>query len=306
MLSTISEIIKERLMSKDSAKTVRIEYLMYSFIPEMKVLFVFLDNSFEPNFFIIWAKKDLGQKILSVNQELYLNLEEHIINPVLSCALGDQFLIIYKYISSLNFYQVKPRFRAKLIENCLELLLKISKICLSKSNDFWENEELRSDIRKDLDIFNAYNKDDLLLNRLKKDLEQMLEYLSFKHLRLIKLTQHGDYIFGNMRFKEGRIYLFDFESFGKINIPFYDFVTFFVTLSIMDSGVILNFKKSLYHGLYLDFIKKYSDLINVDQKIFSMLLPYLLIKFHNNLLELGLNYKTRGIINKIIKNYYAQ
>jgi len=306
MLNTISEILKKQLLSHSATKNIAtIEYLLYSYIENLTTLFVFLNNKSAPDFVALYAQKDLGQKILSVNQTLHEVLKENIVSPTLVSTIDDQVLIIYKYLPSTTFYQRKIKDRKKLISKGLQLLLEITEIYLSKNNNYWTNEEVGLEIKKDLDIFNAHVKNDSLLDKLNKDLEHMLEYLSLKCLKFVRIPQHGDYILGNMRFVKDKVYLFDFELVGDTNIPFYDFVTFLVSLPTEDSEIIINIKKRLRDDLYSDFTRKYADLIKLDQNVLVMLSPFLLVKFYNNFLKPGYSTKTRALVYKIIENYYS-
>jgi len=307
MIDLISELIKKNLLPPHIRKQpIEIKYFLHTapaFFEEGKnVFFAFLDNDSTPYFTITLVQNKAGQEELLISEKLAPILNGHIVRPLFSFPVDNSLLIFYKYIPSFSFLFYPEKKKKELLLRSFELILEITDFFLGANGALWPKEALIATIKKEIILFNP---DTNLLKKLEADIRNLELFLLSQDLR--KIPQHGDYSIVNLRFKEKEIYIFDLAHFFKTAIPFYDIVSFLLSLFTDKTWVAhANLRKWILCNVYPDFIEKYASLIKVNKETFSKLFPFLLIMRFNYYNLPSRNNIMGEIIYKIIKTYYGE
>ncbi len=121
-------------------------------------------------------------------------------------------------------------------------------------------------------------------------------------IRLPVVPQHGDFFSGNLLLHRKQWHIVDWESFGFIDLPLYDVLTFFLSLLQTGEGDAEAWSPSLAANIPA-LMSWYAEQFGLSRKDMALLLPLTLMNwFHLQWTDGRRAFATRTY--KAIENYF--
>lgn len=157
--------------------------------------------------------------------EIHFKLNSYAPKPVFFKQLNDLYVLGINYIKGekLDNIKLNNKIIDRIIFSLADFHKKIckGKICISnmKISNFYE-------------YFCSICKEDAGRKLIESTFTKILMRLEeIKDVQFPNIIQHGDFTNDNILVTKREIFLLDWENFNMINIPFFDLVTFFISLN---------------------------------------------------------------------------
>lgn len=265
----------------------RIKFILFN-----TVFLVFKDEEKIPFIAIKYSETDSMEQEFSNLQRINKLIPDATPRPYFLEKIENYHLLAQDFKPGTNMTNL--HFSEELLKITLNTLIKFHK-AVNKGNFWFDNQNIDELVIKPISQFLKINPGRLLKSEL-NELAQLIKRTGKIEI-LPYIPQHGDFCLVNLIFdyKTNRIYIIDWEDFGKSYLPLYDLFLLIISYYLVPEKFPELLGENHVNNVLTKCLSTYMKQFGIDARWVRILFPISLITFFNQ------NYPLRAETSKNIK-----